>query len=105
MTAAEQDADDGLSDDLNSPNYRYAYTGYISGRRKEEAAGAIRKARTDVRILRVSDIDFAAIEENQREACKLVIKSNAVQRGRLGAHQPERRLRLAAEPQAGGRET
>ena len=76
VTAAEQAADDGLSDDPNSPHYRYADTGYISGSRKEEAAGAIRKARSDGRMLRVSDIDFAAIEENPREARALVIKSN-----------------------------
>jgi hypothetical protein len=75
-TAAEQAADDGLSDDPNSPNYRYADVGYIPGSRKEEAAGAIRKARAEGRMLRGTDIDFAAIEETPREARALVVKSN-----------------------------
>lgn len=76
QTATEQAADDGLSDDPNSDNYRYADVGYIPGSRKEEAAGLIRKARTEGRMLRGSDIDFAAIEENPREARALVVKSN-----------------------------
>jgi hypothetical protein len=75
-TAAEQAADDGLSDDPNSPNYRYADVGYIPGSRKEEAAGVIRTARAEGRMLRGSDIDFAAIEETPREARALVVKSN-----------------------------
>ncbi|MFJ3685573.1 LPD1 domain-containing protein [Pseudomonas sp. NPDC090208] len=74
--AAENAADDGLSDDPNSDNYRYADVGYIPGSRKEEAAGAIRKARSEGRMLRGSDIDFAAIEQNPREARALVVKSN-----------------------------
>lgn len=76
VTAEEQAADDGLSDDPNSPNYRYADVGYIPGSRKEEAAGAIRKARAEGRMLRGTDIDFAAIEETPREARALVVKSN-----------------------------
>lgn len=76
VTAAEQAADDGLSDDPNSPNYRYADVGYIPGSRKEEAAGAIRKARAEGRMLRGTDIDFDAIEETPREARALVVKSN-----------------------------
>ena len=76
QTLAEQAADDGLSDDPNSENYRYADVGYIPGSRKEEAAGLIRKARSEGRMLRGSDIDFAAIEENPREARALVVKSN-----------------------------
>jgi len=75
-TAAEQVADDGLSDDPNSPNYRYADVGYIPGSRKEEAAGVIRKARAEGRMLRGTDIDFNAIEETPREARALVVKSN-----------------------------
>lgn len=75
-TAAELETDDGLSDDPNSPNYRYADVGYIPGSRKEEAAGAIRKARTEGRMLRSTDIDFAAIEETPRQARALVVKSN-----------------------------
>lgn len=76
VTAAGQDEDDGLSDDPNSPNYRYADVGYIPGSRKEEAAGVIRKARAEGRMLRGTDIDFTAIEETPREARALVIKSN-----------------------------
>lgn len=75
-TAAEQADDDGLSDDPNSPDYRYADVGYIPGSRKEEAAGAIRKARDEGRMLRSTDIDFAAIEEAPRQARALVVKSN-----------------------------
>ncbi|MDF2792352.1 MAG: system protein [Pseudomonas orientalis] len=75
-TAAEQAVDDGLSDDPNSPNYRYADVGYIPGSRKEEAAGTIRKARAEGRMLRGTDIDFDAIEETPREARALVVKSN-----------------------------
>ncbi len=75
-TAAEQTVDDGLSDDPNSPNYRYADVGYIPGSRKEEAAGVIRKARSEGRMLRSTDIDFDAIEEAPRQARALVVKSN-----------------------------
>lgn len=76
VTATEQANDDGLSDDPNSPDYRYADVGYIPGSRKEEAAGAIRKARDEGRMLRSTDIDFAAIEETPRQARALVVKSN-----------------------------
>lgn len=74
--AARLALDDGLSDDPNSPNYRYKDTGYIAGSRKEEAAQTIRAAKSEGRMLRVSDIDFAAIEENPREAKKIIVKSN-----------------------------
>jgi hypothetical protein len=69
-------ADDGLSDDPNSENYRYKDTGYISGSRKEQAAASIKAARDAGQMLRTSDIDFKAIEENPRQARELIKKSN-----------------------------
>lgn len=74
--AADLDAHDGLSDDPNSANYRYKDTGYISGSRKELAAASIKSARDAGQMLRVSDIDFKAIEENPRQARELIKKSN-----------------------------
>jgi hypothetical protein len=74
--AAELAANDGLSDDPNSENYRYKDTGYISGSRKELAAASIKSARDAGQMLRVSDIDFKAIEENPRQARELIKKSN-----------------------------
>lgn len=74
--AAELEALDGLSDDPNSANYRYKDTGYISGSRKELAAASIKSARDAGQMLRVSDIDFKAIEENPRQARELIKKSN-----------------------------
>ena len=73
---AEFAADDGLSDDPNAENYRYKDTGYISGSRKELAAESIKIAREAGQMLRVSDIDFKAIEENPRQARELIKKSN-----------------------------
>lgn len=70
------EADDGLSDDPNSENYRYKDTGYISGSRKEQAAASIKAARAAGQMLRTSDIDFKAIEENPRQARELIKKSN-----------------------------
>lgn len=74
--AAQAAADDGLSDDPNSENYRYKDTGYISGSRKEQAAASIKAARDAGQLLRISDIDFKAIEENPRQARELIKKSN-----------------------------
>ena len=74
--AAQYEADDGLSDDPNSENYRYKDTGYISGSRKELATASIKQARDAGQMLRVSDIDFKAIEENPRQARELIKKSN-----------------------------
>lgn len=68
--------DDGLSDDPNSENYRYKDTGYISGSRKELATAQIKTARAAGEMLRASDIDFKAIEENPRQARELIKKSN-----------------------------
>jgi len=65
-----------LSDDPNSPNYRYRDTGVIAGSRKEMAAANIRSwARTGKRIDQ-TDIDWDSIEENPREAKDLITKSN-----------------------------
>jgi len=68
--------DDGLSDDPNSPNYRYRDTGYIADSRKEKAASQIADARKSGQRLRASDIDFDAIEQNPRQASELVTKAN-----------------------------
>lgn len=65
-----------LSDDPNSPNYRYKDTGYMAGSRKEAAAAMIRLAAKKGSRLRATDIDFGAIEENPREAELLIKKSN-----------------------------
>jgi len=67
---------DGLSDDPNSPNYRYRDTGYIADSRKEKAASQIADARKSGQRLRASDIDFDAIEQNPRQASELVTKAN-----------------------------
>ncbi|MBA1218224.1 LPD1 domain-containing protein [Pseudomonas fulva] len=74
--AAALQAQDELSDDPNSANYRYQDTGYISGSRKELAAAAIKSARDSGQMLRVTDIDFKALEENPRQARELIKKSN-----------------------------
>ena len=69
--------DDPLdADNPNSPNYRYADTGYVAGSRKELAADMIRKSAKDgVRVLS-NLIDWKAVEENPREAKELITKSN-----------------------------
>jgi len=67
---------DDLSDDPNSPNYRYRDTGYIPNSRKELAANQIASARKAGLRLRASDIDFDAIEQNPRQASELVTKAN-----------------------------
>lgn len=72
----EPAADDGLSDDPSSPNYRYRDTGYIADSRKEKAANLIFSARKTGQRLRASDIDFDAIEQNPRQAKEMVVKAN-----------------------------
>lgn len=62
--------------DPSSPNYRYRDTGYVGGSRKEMAAEQLRRAGRDRTRLRVTDVDWAAIEENAREAKELVVKGN-----------------------------
>ncbi len=72
----EAAADDGLSDDPNSPNYRFRDTGYIADSRKELAANSIKKAAKEGTRLRTTDIDWDAIEKNPRQARELIKKSN-----------------------------
>lgn len=69
-------ADDELSDDPNSPNYRYRDTGYIAGSRKEQAAEMIRTARTNGRAVLANQIDWEEVERNPRAATELITKSN-----------------------------
>lgn len=65
-----------LSDDPNSPNYRYRDTGYIADSRKERAASLIAEAKKSGQRLRATDIDWNAIEQNPRQANELIVKSN-----------------------------
>jgi hypothetical protein len=75
--AEQADANtDELSDDPNSPNYRYRDTGYIADSRKELAQSQIFIARSNGQMLRATDIDWNAIETNPRAAKELIIKSN-----------------------------
>jgi hypothetical protein len=62
--------------DPSSPEYRYKDTGYIAGSRKELAAEQIRTAKKDGRTVKKRELDWAAIEENPREAKQLIVKSN-----------------------------
>ncbi len=65
-----------LSDDPNSPNYRYRDTGYIAGSRKELAANTIRLARAAGQRVLATDLDWAEVERNPRAAAQLITKSN-----------------------------
>jgi hypothetical protein len=76
LAAGADPDDDGLSDDPASANYRYKDTGYIAGSRKEMAASMIKVARQKGQRVRSTDIDWAAIEENPRQAADLITKSN-----------------------------
>ena len=62
--------------DPNSPNYRYRDTGYIGGSRKEQASEQIKRASREGRRLRATDIDWAGLEENPREAEQVITKSH-----------------------------
>ena len=73
---AQAAADDGLSDDPNSPNYRFKDTGYISGSRKEEATASIKRAAKSGQRVLANEIDWEEIEKNPREARELIKKSN-----------------------------
>ena len=73
---ADVATDDGLSDDPNSPNYRYRDTGYIADSRKEKAADTIRLAKESGQMLRKTDIDWTVIEQNPRQAKELIVKNN-----------------------------
>lgn len=74
--AEEEPAAQPVSDDPNSPHYRYRDTGYIANSRKEQAASLIAVARKSGTRLRASDIDFDAIEQNPRLAKDTIIKAN-----------------------------
>lgn len=76
VEAEDVEDDDALSDDPNSPNYRYKDTGYIADSRKEKAADTIMTARKKGQRLRASDIDFDALEQNPRQAKEMVVKAN-----------------------------
>jgi mRNA-degrading endonuclease RelE of RelBE toxin-antitoxin system len=73
---SDTEGGDELSDDPNSPNYRYRDTGYIADSRKELAQSQIFTARSNGQMLRATDIDWDAIETNPRAAKELIIKSN-----------------------------
>ena len=88
--------DDGLSDDPNSPNYRYKDTGYIAGSRKEQAASMIRAAARNGQRVRHTDIDWDAVEENPRQAAELITKANL-----LGKTDWEQLQASGMEPAAG----
>jgi hypothetical protein len=68
--------DDGLSDDPNSPNYRFRDTGYIADSRKELAQNLIRTARQNGDQVLATDLDWEAIESNPRAAAEIITKSN-----------------------------
>lgn len=75
--SASQAADEEeLSDDPNSPNYRYRDTGYIADSRKERAADYIKVAKEAGQQVKATDIDWNAIEQNPRQAVELITKSN-----------------------------
>jgi hypothetical protein len=68
-------------DDPSSENYRYRDTGYIAGSRKEAAALFLILAGREKRQVSARDIDWDAIEENPRQAEKLIVKSNLFGQG------------------------
>jgi hypothetical protein len=79
--AAKHDApppEPAVEDDLDpsSPNYRYRDTGHVPGSRKELAALMIRRFARERRRVRVTDVDWEALEENPREAKELIVKAN-----------------------------
>lgn len=71
-----QDEEPELSDDPNSPNYRFRDTGYIANSRKEQAANMIKKFKDSGRRIMASELDWGAIETNPRAASELIVKSN-----------------------------
>jgi hypothetical protein len=62
--------------DPSSPNYRYRDTGYVAGSRKEMAASTIRRIARTGATVRVTDVDWDALEQNPREAKELIVKGN-----------------------------
>jgi hypothetical protein len=75
-TIHTQDEAPELSDDPNSPNYRFRDTGYIANSRKEQAANMIKKFKDSGRRIMASELDWGAIETNPRAASELIVKSN-----------------------------
>lgn len=75
-----------LSDDPNSPNYRFRDTGYIPGSRKELAQQIIRRAKESGQQVLATDLDWAALEQNPREAAELIVKSNLFGKVDWAAH-------------------
>lgn len=76
LEVSPEPVDDGLSDDPNSPNYRFRDTGYIADSRKEQAQNLIRTARENGQQVLPSDLDWDAIESNPRAAAEVITKSN-----------------------------
>lgn len=62
--------------DPNSKDYRFRDTGYIAGARKELAALFITKSAKEGVRVNAKEIDWTGIEENPRQAEKLIVKSN-----------------------------
>ena len=65
-----------LSWNPNSENYRYKDTGYIAGARKEQAVFLLKQAGRNKKRLRETDIDWVGVEENERAAKEVIVKSN-----------------------------
>ena len=77
-TQTEAESGDELSDDPNSPNYRFKDTGYVAGAKKELAAARLKAEKAAGDILRSKDIDWDTLEENPREANALITKANII---------------------------
>jgi hypothetical protein len=82
--------------DPNSPEYRFKDTGYIAGSRKEMAAESIKVSKKEGKTVRKREVDWAAIEENPRNARELIVKSNL-----FGAVDWEELKKGGMEPAAG----
>jgi hypothetical protein len=76
VSGVQVDEGPELSDDPNSPNYRFRDTGYIANSRKEQAANMIKKFKDSGRRIMASELDWGAIETNPRAASELIVKSN-----------------------------
>ncbi|WP_428383766.1 LPD1 domain-containing protein [Nevskia ramosa] len=76
LGAGSVEAEPELSDDPNSPNYRFKDTGHIADSRKERAAAQIKQWASEGRAVRATEIDWNAIEQNPRAAALTITKSN-----------------------------
>lgn len=74
----ETKIDDGLSDNRNDENYRYADTGYIAGSAKEMASNRIKQLAKEGVAVKVKDIDWDQIEDDPLMAESLIKKSNII---------------------------